>query len=118
MEFKYIEKCFYTDLVKYDCELSEIPVKYIRNITIKLFKNYNIHDVKLLNVMRKVIINSEQISDTLTNVTELDCRFTNVSVIPPLSKLISLICDMYQVDVILSNVPNLIKLNGSRLNYI
>jgi len=81
MTTQYLEKYFYThlvklildyvNLIKYEDELSEIPDKYIGNIIIKI--NENKYDKEYINLIRKANIRFDKIPDTLINLTYLNC---------------------------------------------
>lgn len=112
MESKHIETHFYPDLVKLILDyinpilteniISEIPDKYIGNITVKITKL--ITNKTKLKLIKKVIINIYVIPPTLINLTELNCGCTKVSIIPSnLINLTELHCYDTKVSVIQLN---------------
>ena len=119
MEAEYLDIYVCTDLVKLILDylsldideehISEIPDKYIGNITINLNKNkYNEEYRKLI---RKARIRFDNIPATLINLTYLSCWGTDVTEIPDtLIKLTILGCSATKVEVIPDTLINLTTL--------
>jgi len=90
METTYLEKYFYTDLVKLILDyvnltknedmLPEIPDKYIGNITVDTNENKYVREYR--KFIRRANIDFNNIPNTLINLTKLYCQYTNITEIP------------------------------------